>query len=93
MPVVGPDSGGPRDLVTPGVNGVLLHPARYAAEVSVAVDALLADHADYSAAARRTVAGRTWDAVCSQLFDHYLAAGARSRSHRVGLGPAKLVVA
>ena len=93
VPVVGPDAGGPRDLVTPGVNGVLLHPARYAAEVSTAVDLLLADHAEYSAAARRTVAGRTWDAVCGRLFDHYLAAGARSRSHRVGLGPAKLVVA
>jgi len=93
VPVVAPDAGGPRDLVTPGLNGRLLAVGRYAAEVSGAVDELLADHARYAEAARRTVAGRTWDAICSQLFDHYLAVGARPRSGRVGLGPAKLVVA
>ncbi|HHX84137.1 MAG TPA: glycosyltransferase family 1 protein [Actinomycetales bacterium] len=93
VPVVGPDQGGPRDLVQPGVNGVLLAPERYAAEVSAAVDGLLADRDRYSRDARATVVGRTWDALCGQLFDHYHAAGARSRSGRVGLGRASHRVA
>ncbi len=86
VPVVGPDQGGPRDLVQTGVNGVLLDPRRYAAEVSPAVDAVLADHERLAAGARATVLGRTWDAICAQLFDHYAAAGARSDSGRVGVG-------
>lgn len=93
VPVVGPDQGGPRDLVQPGVTGFLLDPRTYAHEVSAAVDALLADHARYASAARATVVGRTWDAICGQLFDHYHAAGARSRSGRVGVGRASRVVA
>lgn len=84
VPVIGPDAGGPRDLVQAGVNGVLLDPGRYAAEVSAALDAVLADRDRLAAAARATVAGRTWDAVCGQLFDHYVAAGARSSTGRVG---------
>ncbi|TCW21921.1 phosphatidylinositol alpha 1,6-mannosyltransferase [Dietzia cinnamea] len=84
VPVIGPDAGGPRDLVQAGVNGVLLDPGRYAAEVSAALDAVLADRDRLAAAARATVAGRTWDAVCGQLFDHYAAAGARSSTGRVG---------
>lgn len=79
VPVVGPDRGGPRDLVQPGVNGFLLDPRTYAVEVSAAVDAVLADRERLAANARATVAGRTWDAVCAQLFDHYAAAGARER--------------
>ena len=45
---------------------------------------MLADRDRMAAAARATVAGRTWDAVCGQLFDHYAAAGARSSTGRVG---------
>lgn len=93
VPVVGPDQGGPRDLVREGVNGYLLDPRRYAAEVSETVDRVLADHAQLAAAARATVVGRTWDAVCRQLFDHYHAAGARTASGRGGLGRAPRVVA
>ncbi|WP_299022249.1 glycosyltransferase family 1 protein [uncultured Dietzia sp.] len=93
VPVVGPDRGGPRDLVQAGVNGYLLDPQRYAAEISRTVDLVLADHARLAAAARATVEGRTWDAVCGQLFDHYGAAGARSAPGRVGLGRASRVVA
>ncbi|MEH6380730.1 MAG: glycosyltransferase, partial [Dietzia cercidiphylli] len=93
VPVVGPDQGGPRDLVRPGVNGYLLDPRRYAAEISRTVDLVLADHARLAADARATVVGRTWDAVCGQLFDHYRAAGARSTSGGVGTGRATRVVA
>ena len=93
VPVIGPDRGGPRDLVQVGVNGFLLDPRRYAAEISRTVDLALADHQRLAAAARSTVAGRTWDAVCGQLFDHYRAAGARSSSGRIGLGRVPRVVA
>ena len=81
VPVVGPDRGGPRDLVQQGVTGFLLDPQRYAAEVSAAVDAVLADRERLAARARATVADRTWEAICAQLFDHYLAAGARPELH------------
>ena len=78
MPVVGPDRGGPRDLVQAGVNGYLLDPRTYAAQVSDTVDRVLADHDRLAAGALETVTGRTWEAICGQLFDHYAAAGARS---------------
>lgn len=92
VPVIGPDQGGPRDLVQPGVNGFLLDPRRYAAEVSATVDAVLAEHATLAAGALDTVRGRTWDAICGQLFDHYAAAGARSSTRRRGpLRPARAV--
>ena len=79
VPVIGPDAGGPRDLVAPGENGLLLAPERYARDVSAAVDTVLANRERMAAHARRTVRGRTWDAVCGQLFDHYLASGVRPR--------------
>lgn len=89
VPVVGPAQGGPRDLVQEDVNGFLLDPGTYATEVSAVVDAVLADHSRLAAAALATVAGRTWVAVCGQLFDHYRAAGARSSSRRIGYGPGR----
>lgn len=89
VPVVGPDRGGPRDLVQPGVNGFLLDPRTYAHEISATVDAVLADRQRLAANARATVAGRTWQAVCAQLFDHYAAAGARERQSSTPIGAAR----
>lgn len=93
VPVVGPAQGGPRDLVQQGVNGLLLDPRTYADEISETVDAVLADHARFASRARSTVVGRTWDAVCGRLFDHYLASGARSSGGRAGRAPVSRVVA
>ena len=93
VPVIGPDQGGPRDLVQAGVNGYLLNPRRYADEISQTVDAVLADHGAFAANARSTVVGRTWDAVCGQLFDHYVAAGARPAHSRVDVERVARVVA
>ena len=90
VPIVGPDRGGPRDLVRAGINGYLLDPRTYAAEVSAAVDRVLADHERLAAGALETIAGRTWDAICGQLFDHYAAAGARSASRSGGRSGAGL---
>lgn len=86
VPVVGPVKGGPRDLVQAGVNGYLLDPQSYAAQVSGTVDRVLAEHPLLAAGALETVSGRTWDAICEQLFDHYSAAGARSGSGRPRAG-------
>lgn len=87
VPVVGPDRGGPRDLVQAGVNGYLLDPRTYASEISDTVDLVLSQHGQLAAGALQTVSGRTWDAICGQLFDHYVAAGARCTSNPVTRRP------
>ncbi|MEU0496569.1 glycosyltransferase family 1 protein [Mycobacterium sp. NPDC006124] len=71
VPVVAPDAGGPRDLVTPMHTGLLLGVADFEARLPAAVDHLLAQRQRYSVAARRSVLARTWPAVCDQLLGHY----------------------
>jgi phosphatidylinositol alpha 1,6-mannosyltransferase len=73
VPVVAPASGGPLDLVSHGENG-WLYPAETPAVLREAVGALAADHVlrqRMGAAARASVAGRTWAAVGDQLLSHY----------------------
>ncbi|MCX4573658.1 glycosyltransferase family 1 protein [Streptomyces sp. NBC_01571] len=73
IPVVAPAAGGPLDLVAHGRTGLLV-PPRDADAVRDAVAALAADpvrRADYGAAGRATVEGRTWAAVGDQLIGHY----------------------
>lgn len=75
VPVVAPAAGGPMDLVVPGHNGALVRPGDQAA-VTRAVAGLAADRArlsGYAAAARDSVAGRSWAAVGDALIDHYRA--------------------
>jgi phosphatidylinositol alpha 1,6-mannosyltransferase len=71
LPVVAPNAGGPRDLVSPMHTGLLLDVADFEARLPGAVEHLLAERARYSTAARRSVLSRTWPAVCAQLVDHY----------------------
>jgi phosphatidylinositol alpha 1,6-mannosyltransferase len=71
LPVVAPDAGGPRDLVTPMHTGLLLPVSQFEARLSESVDHLIAERARYSVAARRSVLNRTWPAVCDQLLGHY----------------------
>lgn len=71
LPVIAPDAGGPRDLVTPMHTGVLLGVAEFEAKLPTAVDHLLAERRRYSAAARRSVLGRTWPSICDELIGHY----------------------
>jgi phosphatidylinositol alpha 1,6-mannosyltransferase len=71
LPVVAPNAGGPRDLVAPMHTGLLLEVADFEARLPGAVEHLLAERARYSVAARRSVLGRTWPAVCAQLVGHY----------------------
>lgn len=79
VPVLAPDAGGPRDLVAAGRTGFLL-PAdddgAFGEALRSAVATLAADPAlreRFGAAARRSVLGRTWSAVCDELLEHYSA--------------------
>ncbi|MDR3659212.1 MAG: glycosyltransferase family 1 protein [Mycobacterium sp.] len=71
LPVIAPDAGGPRDLVAPMHTGLLLPVPEFESSLPAAVDHLLGERARYSLAARRSVLGRTWPAVCDELLGHY----------------------
>ncbi|MGC4934055.1 glycosyltransferase family 4 protein [Gordonia sp. DT30] len=75
IPVIGPDAGGPRDLVTPLQTGFLLDPADYADRIGETV-AALADPARRVVMGRAGLAAvraRTWPALCEELLGHYRA--------------------
>jgi phosphatidylinositol alpha 1,6-mannosyltransferase len=79
--VIAPDAGGPRDLVTHGHTGFLLPETGkrdadtiFAAGLRAAVRTLASNpllRTRWGAAARRSVLGRTWPAVCDELLSHY----------------------
>ena len=71
LPVIAPNAGGPRDLVAPYRTGLLLEVAEFEARLPDVVDHLIAERQRYSVAARRSVLGRTWPAICDQLLEHY----------------------
>ncbi|MFV1362446.1 glycosyltransferase family 1 protein [Mycolicibacterium elephantis] len=73
LPVVAPNAGGPRDLVAPYRTGLLLPVNGFETELPAAVDHLIAERPRYGIAARRSVLGRTWPAICDELLDHYAA--------------------
>ena len=82
LPVIAPDAGGPRDLVAPYRTGLLLPVREFAARLSQSVDHLLDERARYAVAARRSVLGRTWPAICDQLLGHYEAVQVEGRARR-----------
>ena len=45
--------------------------AEFEAKLTSAVDHLITERHRYSVAARRSVLGRTWPAICDELLDHY----------------------
>ncbi|HEX4102021.1 MAG TPA: glycosyltransferase family 1 protein [Pseudonocardiaceae bacterium] len=81
LPVIAPDAGGPRDLVTHGGTGFLLPETGasdadevFGAALRAAVRTLADDpglRIRCGAAARRGVLHRTWPAVCDELLGHY----------------------
>jgi phosphatidylinositol alpha 1,6-mannosyltransferase len=73
LPVLAPNAGGPRDLVRPGRTGYLLSddPDELRAAVERLRDPALRQK--FGLAARSSVLGRTWPAICAELVDHYLA--------------------
>ena len=79
VPVVAPASGGPLDLVRPGVTGLLVPPddpgAIADAVAMLALDPELRQR--FGRAARRLVADRTWAAIGDELLEHYRVAARR----------------
>ncbi|MEU2255441.1 glycosyltransferase family 1 protein [Nocardia xishanensis] len=73
VPVIGPDAGGPRDLVAHCRNGYLLPVDRFTELLPSAVAALRdpALRTRFAGAARKSVLHRTWPAVCDELMAHY----------------------
>ena len=73
IPVVAPAAGGLLDLVRPGGNGLLFAPGS-AEELAECVRTLQQDPAlrrRMGEEARRSVEGRTWEAVGQELVQHY----------------------
>ncbi|MEU7633960.1 glycosyltransferase family 1 protein [Nocardia sp. NPDC049220] len=82
VPVIGPDAGGPRDLIAHCRNGYLLPVDRFCELLPSAVAALHdpALRTKFAGAARKSVLSRTWPAVCTELVGHYAeVTGARIR--------------
>jgi phosphatidylinositol alpha 1,6-mannosyltransferase len=83
LPVVAPAAGGLLDLVEPDSNGLLFTP-HDAADLHRQVHRLAADpdqRRRLAAAARPSVAGRTWTAIGDELIGHYeQVAGASGRA-------------
>jgi phosphatidylinositol alpha 1,6-mannosyltransferase len=73
LPVIAPDAGGPRDLVTPWRTGLLLGVHEFEQRLPDAVGHLLQERARYSQAARKSVLARTWPVICDELLGHYAA--------------------
>jgi phosphatidylinositol alpha 1,6-mannosyltransferase len=80
LPVIAPDAGGPRDLVTPWRTGLLLGVSEFEAQLPAAVDHLLAERHRYAVAARRSVLHRSWSAICDELLGHYEAVRGNRRA-------------
>ena len=83
LPVIAPDAGGPRDLVTPWRTGLLLGVGEFEAQLPAAVAHLLDERPRYARAARRSVLGRSWPVICDELLGHYeavLSPGAVART-------------
>ncbi|MCU1403749.1 MAG: glycosyltransferase family 1 protein [Glaciihabitans sp.] len=75
LPVIAPRSGGPIDLVEPGVTGFLFEPGDDA-EMRASVELLARDSAlrrRMGEAGRRGVIGKSWERVCEELVGHYRA--------------------
>ncbi len=88
VPVVAPAAGGPIDLVRPGLTGFLVDSAD-PASLRAAVARLAGDgdlRSSMAAAARRSVTGRSWAAVCDELLQHYADVIARAAASRPPAG-------
>lgn len=71
LPVIAPDAGGPRDLVTPWRTGLLLGVDEFEAKLPAAVTHLIDERHRYAPAARRSVLHRSWPVICDELLGHY----------------------
>ncbi len=89
LPVIAPDAGGPRDLVAPIRTGLLLPVAEFEAKLPRRSTICSPNAGATRLAARRSVLGRTWPAICDELIGHYEdVLGARRPSRPRDLSPA-----
>ncbi|MBN9643905.1 glycosyltransferase family 4 protein [Corynebacterium mendelii] len=95
VPVIGPNAGGPIDLIAGTGTGLLLDPDSYGDRIIGAVDTVTADRAAMSAACLERIATCTWPQVTGRLRGYYsqaiaahadAAAGRRWGKRRPGLG-------
>ena len=88
LPVIAPDAGGPRDLVTPWRTGLLLRVNDFEAQLPAAVAHLLDERPRYALAARRSVLGRSWPVICDEAAGSLRGgAFARRRCARLAAAP------
>ncbi|GGC76674.1 glycosyltransferase family 1 protein [Hoyosella rhizosphaerae] len=73
IPVIGPDAGGPKDLIAHARTGFLLPVPGFEGVLSGAIDTFLDPvvRSQFGRAARRSVLKRTWPAICDELLGHY----------------------
>ena len=73
VPTIGPRAGGPVDLIEEGYNGLLLDVSTFVEDLPNAVDALLNPeiHQELRENARKSIASKTWPALCEQLLGYY----------------------
>lgn len=72
VPVIGPDTGGPVDLIEHGITGLLIDTSDSYALLEAVLT--LRNHSAFDLmqiAARRSVEHRTWDYINAQLIDYY----------------------
>ncbi|SON60687.1 GDP-mannose-dependent alpha-mannosyltransferase [Mycobacterium simulans] len=80
LPVIAPDAGGPRDLITPRRTGLLLPVDEFEARLPAAVAHLIHERNRYAPEARRSVLGRSWPVICDELLGHYEAVQGKRRA-------------
>jgi phosphatidylinositol alpha 1,6-mannosyltransferase len=86
VPVVAPDAGGLRDLVTPGVNGLLYTPGDRG-DLYASVEALVRDgwlRTRMGAAAATGCRDRSWRSVNEALIDHYWSLAGHVQTREAG---------
>ena len=69
VPTIGPNAGGPVDLIDEGVNGYLLEVDTFIEDLPAAVDAI--DSPEFGLRARASIENKTWEALCRQLMGYY----------------------
>ncbi|WKD56813.1 GDP-mannose-dependent alpha-mannosyltransferase [Corynebacterium capitovis DSM 44611] len=94
VPTIGPRAGGPVDLITEGVNGLLLDVSSFTTDLPSAVDTLLdgSRHPQLREQARAAVENKTWHALGDQLMGYYEQAVTGYRRSHVNLFGREMVL-
>ena len=69
VPTIGPNAGGPVDLIDASYNGYLLEVDTFIEDLPAAVDAI--DSPEFGIRARASIENKTWEALCAQLEGYY----------------------